>query len=274
MRVFVAIFALLATLVIPAQPASAATFVPGTAYEQGDIVTYQGSLYIAEHDNPGYVPTVSTWYWDPFVWWGQWSFTSAQFSAEFPNRLPLYTYNALLNAQSHDPAMGKVGTDTTKRREIAAFLANVSHESGALQYVRENDHGQYAHYCDASKPYGCPAGVDQYYGRGPVQISWNYNYKSTGDAIGVDLLNNPDQVATDGSIAWRTATYFWNHKTSGQPRTSHAVMVGGGGFGETIRIINGMECDGGNPAAVAHRVSLYEHFTALLGVTPGSNLSC
>ena len=39
----------------------------GTPYVTGDIVTYNGSLYIATHDNPGYDPTISTWFWSPYA---------------------------------------------------------------------------------------------------------------------------------------------------------------------------------------------------------------
>ncbi len=34
----------------------------GQWYDAGAIVNYQGSAYIAEYDNPGYIPTVSTYY--------------------------------------------------------------------------------------------------------------------------------------------------------------------------------------------------------------------
>ena len=38
----------------------------GTAYRPGNIVKFtDGRYYIAEHDNPGYDPTISTWFWDP-----------------------------------------------------------------------------------------------------------------------------------------------------------------------------------------------------------------
>jgi endoglucanase len=40
-------------------------WVQGRQYNAGDKVSYQGGYYIAEHANPGYVPTVSTWFWDP-----------------------------------------------------------------------------------------------------------------------------------------------------------------------------------------------------------------
>ena len=37
----------------------------------------------------------------------------------------------------------------------------------------------------------------------------NYNYDQAGKAIGVDLLNNPDRVAIDPIISFKTAIWFW-----------------------------------------------------------------
>lgn len=37
----------------------------GTPYEAGDLVQYQGGYYIAAHANPGYSPTISTYFWHP-----------------------------------------------------------------------------------------------------------------------------------------------------------------------------------------------------------------
>jgi chitinase len=39
----------------------------GANYHTGDIVIYKGSPYIATHDNPGYDPTISTWFWSPYA---------------------------------------------------------------------------------------------------------------------------------------------------------------------------------------------------------------
>ncbi len=44
---------------------SCSAWVEGKAYVTGNVVSYQGGYYIAEHDNPGYIPTVSTYFWDP-----------------------------------------------------------------------------------------------------------------------------------------------------------------------------------------------------------------
>ncbi|MGW2472747.1 carbohydrate-binding protein, partial [Streptomyces sp. NPDC001665] len=114
----------------------------GRAYVAGDIVKYtNGSYYKASHDNPGYDPTISTWYWDPYSCTGggtnppnngSFVVSEAQFNQMFPNRNSFYTYSGLTAALSAYPGFANTGSDTVKKQEAAAFLANVSHETGGL----------------------------------------------------------------------------------------------------------------------------------------------
>ncbi len=256
----------------------------GHNYVTGDIVRYSnGNFYIATHDNPGYDPTISTWYWSPYTCTGGTTppptggfvVSEAQFNQMFPSRNSFYTYSGLTAALSAYPGFATTGSDTVKKQEAAAFLANVSHETGGLVYIVEQNTSNYSHYCDTSQPYGCPAGQSAYYGRGPIQLSWNFNYKAAGDALGIDLLDNPNLVQTDASIAWKTGLWYWDTQTGPGTMTPHNAMVNGAGFGETIRSINGsIECNGGNPAEVQDRVNAYQNFTSILGVPTGGNLSC
>lgn len=201
--------------------------------------------------------------------------SEAQFEEMFPNRNSFYTYEGLVGALSAYPDFTNAGDEATQRREAAAFLANVSHETGGLVHIVEQDESNYPHYCDDSQPYGCPAGQDAYYGRGPVQLSWNFNYKTAGDDLGIDLLNDPWLVENDPEVAWKTALWFWNTQTGAGTMTGHSAIVDGHGFGETIRTINGsLECDGGQPEKVESRVQLFEQFSSLLDTTPGDNLRC
>ncbi|WP_446045580.1 glycoside hydrolase family 19 protein [Streptomyces olivaceus] len=201
--------------------------------------------------------------------------SEAQFNEMFPNRNPLYNYEGLKTALSAYPGFAASGDDTVKRQEAAAFLANIGHETSGLMYAVEQNTANYPSYCDAGQTYGCPAGQGAYHGRGPIQLSWNYNYKAAGDALGLDLLNNPGLVATDAAVAWKTGLWYWSTQTGPGTMTGHDAMVNRAGFGQTIRTINGtLECDGGNPAQVQSRVDSYQHFTQILGVAPGDNLSC
>lgn len=204
--------------------------------------------------------------------------TEAQFNQMFPNRNPFYTYAGLTEAFNAFPHFAATGDTTARLQEAAAFLANVTHETGGLQYIIELNQANWPLYCASSAQYPCAPGR-QYYGRGPLQLSWNYNYQNAGAAFGVDLVNNPDLVAQDAAVAWKTALWFWMTMAGAGTMTGHDAMVNGHGFGETIRSINGaLEC--GKPAdSLAYqkmqvRVTHYTNFTQLLGVGTGSNLTC
>ncbi|WP_370948396.1 chitinase [Amycolatopsis sp. cg5] len=198
-----------------------------------------------------------------------------QFNKMFPNRNGFYTYEGLVAGMKSFGKFANEGNDDTKKREAAAFLANVNHESDGLKAVREYNTANYSHYCDPGAAGGCPAGRDQYYGRGPIQLSWNYNYKAAGDSFGVDLLKKPDLVATDAAISWKTGLWFWNTQSGAGSMKPHDAMVQNKGFGQTIRSINGaLECDGKRKDQVEARVSAYRNFTKILGVDPGGNLYC
>jgi predicted chitinase len=201
--------------------------------------------------------------------------SEAQFNSMFPGRNSFYTYSGLVAAANSFPGFAKTGSDTVRKQEAAAFLANVNHETGALVFVVEQNTANYPHYCDPNQPFGCPAGQAAYYGRGPIQLSWNYNYKAAGDYLGIDLLNNPWLVQNDPSVAWKTGLWYWNSQTGPGTMTPHNAMVNSRGFGETIRSINGsLECNGRNPAQVQSRIAAYQRFVGILGTTPGGNLSC
>jgi len=260
-------------------------WVAGQFYPAGSIVKYtNGGYYRAKNENPGYDPIISTWYWEPCTCGGgttpppgsgSFPVTEAQFQQMFPNRIPFYSYAGLIDAIKKYPAFTTTGSDTVKKQEAAAFLANVNHESGGLVYVEEINQANWPLYCDRSQSYGCPAGQNAYHGRGPIQLSWNFNYKAAGDALGIDLLNNPDRVKNETSVAYQTAVWYWMTQRGPGTMTPHDAMVNSRGFGETIRSINGsLECNGGNPAQVQSRVDAYNRFASILGVSPGGNLYC
>ncbi|KAL8479349.1 hypothetical protein ACS0TY_026276 [Phlomoides rotata] len=178
-----------------------------------------------------------------------------------------YTRGTFLDALASFPQFGTVGSSDDSKREIAAFFAHVTHETGHLCYIEEIN-GPAGDYCDETNTqYPC-APNKAYYGRGPIQLSWNFNYGPAGNSIGFDGLNNPEIVATDPVISFKTALWYWM-------RFCHDQIVSGQGFGATIRAINGpLECDGGNPNTVSARVEYYTQYCNQLQVDPGNNLRC
>ncbi|XP_065010772.1 chitinase 6-like [Musa acuminata AAA Group] len=178
-----------------------------------------------------------------------------------------YTRDAFLSALGSYTSFGRVGTTDDSKREIAAFFAHVTHETGHFCYIEEID-GASKDYCDETKTqYPCVAGKG-YYGRGPIQLSWNFNYGPAGESIGFDGLGAPETVANDVVISFKTALWYWMNNC-------HSLITSGQGFGATIRAINGaLECDGKNPATVNARVGYYKDYCSQFGVDTGDNLTC
>ncbi|MEU8521937.1 glycoside hydrolase family 19 protein [Streptomyces sp. NPDC048577] len=269
-----------------AAPACVAAWNSSSVYTGGMTASYNGRNWYAkwwtQNERPG---TTDVWRDEGTCGGGGGSdpdpdpsgfvVSEAQFNRMFPGRNSFYTYSGLTAALGAYPGFAKTGSDTVKKQEAAAFLANVSHETGGLVYIVEQNTANYPHYCDTSRPYGCPAGQAAYYGRGPIQLSWNFNYKAAGDALGIDLLNNPYRVEREPAVAWKTGLWYWNTQSGPGTMTGHNAMVNGAGFGQTIRSINGsLECDGRNPAQVQSRVTKYQQFTRILGVPTAANLYC
>ncbi|CAK4638419.1 hypothetical protein LEN26_009674 [Aphanomyces euteiches] len=193
------------------------------------------------------------------------------FQQIFPNALPIYTYDNLLAMAAKYPGFANSGNSDVDRREVAAFLGQVALETGNLQYVEEINKGD---YCQPSAQYPCAAG-QRYYGRGAIQLSWNYNYKDFGSSIGQDLVSNPGLVASDANLVWLSAMWFWN--TDKWNGNIHKVVSYPGGFAKATNIINGgLECGlhSANPYSEKVRIASFVKFCQLLGVSPGDNLSC
>ncbi|MQI27744.1 hypothetical protein EI009_25945, partial [Escherichia coli] len=79
-------------------------------------------------------------------------------------------------------------------------------------------------YCTSTKDWPCSPGK-KYYGRGPIQLTHNYNYGQAGQAIGEDLINNPDLVSTNPTVSFKTAIWFWMTPQANKP-SSHDVITG------------------------------------------------
>jgi predicted chitinase len=189
----------------------------------------------------------------------------------FPDRNDFYTYQGLVEATLKYPVFAGIGTDEQRKREAAAFLANVARETGELVYIEQIAKDV---LCQPSASCPCEPGKS-YYGRGPIQISWNYNYCTAGKALNYDLRAQPELVAQNPTIAWATGLWFWMTQRGAGTTTPHSAITGGSGFGETIRSINGdVECNGKSPEGVNSRVDFYQRFCQLLGVTPGDKLTC
>jgi putative chitinase len=98
----------------------------------------------------------------------------------------------------------------TDPKRLAAFLAQIAHESGSLRYVRELADGQ---DYEGRKDLGNikPGDGPKFRGRGLIQITGRTNYTHLADAFKIDLLNKPE-ILEQPLYATLSAGWFWNER--------------------------------------------------------------
>lgn len=123
--------------------------------------------------------------------------------------------------------------------QTAYVLATACWETaGTMQPVRE------AFYLGArAGAYRDGLRYAPWYGRGFVQLTWRANYLRAGEALGVDLLADPDR-ALDPDIAARVLVQGMTGGWFTGRRLGQFVSATGRDYTEARRIINGLDCAG------------------------------
>lgn len=135
-------------------------------------------------------------------------------------------------------AMDKYQINT--RLRMAAFIAQVGHESGQLRYVRELGGDQYLSKYDtgalAARLGNTPeADGDgkKYRGRGLIQITGHDNYLACSKALfGDDRLLRTPELLEQAEWACKSAAWFWNSRNLN-------ALADSGSFEMITRRING-----------------------------------
>ncbi|MCK8685377.1 glycoside hydrolase family 19 protein [Pseudomonas umsongensis] len=109
-------------------------------------------------------------------------------------------------------AMGRFQIVGSKR--MAAFIAQIGHESGQLVYVREiwgptPAQAKYEGRRDLGN--SVPGDGLKFRGRGLIQITGRANYLACGEALGLDLINQPELLEQPKN-ACLSAAWFWATK--------------------------------------------------------------
>lgn len=158
-------------------------------------------------------------------------------------------------------AMAEAGI--TDPNEQAAFMGQMHHESGGFRTMEESFNyrspdrimevsatarNQGREAVEAAMAQGPEAVAElmyggrmgnteagdgyRYRGRGFTQLTGRDNYSAASEALGVDLVNNPD-LAADPEVAARIATWYW------QSRDGLSEAARQGDTREVTRLING-----------------------------------
>jgi putative chitinase len=161
-------------------------------------------------------------------------FTDQQLLNIFPNaRHQAGVFICALNT-----AMSHRNINTPKR--IAAFLAQIGHESGQLQYVRELGNNQYLSKYDtgtlAARLGNTPepdGDGQKYRGRGLIQITGRNNYRQCSLGLfGDERLLTLPELLEQPQWAAESAAWFWEHNGLNE-------LADRGQFNSITRRING-----------------------------------
>ena len=92
--------------------------------------------------------------------------------------------------------------------EIAAFVAQIGHESGQLKYSEEIASGK---AYEGRRDLGNTQQGDgvKFKGRGLIQITGRFNYIQLSKDLGEDFIKNPELLSTP-KYAVQSACWFWN----------------------------------------------------------------
>ena len=236
----------------------------------------------------------------------------------FPNRFDISSYNdpshtkrkkdffsfkAFLAAADSFPQFLSGDDTNIQKRELSAFLANVAYETGGgwndapggyykwgLYFTEEkNCANGCPQYSDPSKINYLPVAGQSYHGRGPLQMSWNYNYGQFSESYFHDkekLLNDPGLVTRDPVTCFASAIWFWITPQFPKP-SCHAIIINQWiptekdlaagrtpGFGSVVNVINGgIECNKGMDVS-KYRYGYYRFFCHYFKVDPGPDADC
>ncbi|MGB3127741.1 MAG: glycoside hydrolase family 19 protein [Pseudomonas sp.] len=124
--------------------------------------------------------------------------------------LPNAGRNAGVFVSALNTAMNRYAIVGTPR--VAAFIAQVGHESGQLRWVREiwgptTQQSGYEGRADLGNT--VKGDGSKYRGRGLIQITGRANNAACGEALGLDLINKPELLEQPQHAAM-SAAWFWS----------------------------------------------------------------
>lgn len=144
--------------------------------------------------------------------------------------------------------------------DVAAFLAQIGHESMRLRFTLElwgPTVAQRAYEPPSEKAAELgnthPGDGRRFCGRGLIQTTGRGNYAIAGVALDLDLLNHPELLEQPEHAAMSAALFWWNHKLT--------PLALAGDFAEITRRVNG----GTN--GLADRQALFAAAKKALGIS-------
>ncbi|OMO53572.1 Glycoside hydrolase, family 19, catalytic [Corchorus capsularis] len=190
-----------------------------------------------------------------------------------------WDYHSFITAAAlYQPhGFGTTGGKLQNMKEVAAFLGHVGSKTS----------------CGYGVATGGPLAWGLCYNKEMSPSKLNYNYGKIGEALKVDLLNHPEHIENNATLAFQTAIFQWMTPLKKGHPSAHDVFVGNWkptkndtlakrvpGFGTTMNVLYGDQvCGQGDSESMNNMISHYLHYLDLMGVGreeagPHEILSC
>lgn len=189
-----------------------------------------------------------------------------------------YTYEAFVDAASSFPSFGSTGDVATRKRELAAFLGQISEattgespdsvdaHSWGLCHINTTTIDSENH---CTSPHWLCSSGKKYTSRGPVQLTGNSNYGLAGEALGLDLINDPDLVATDAIVSFKTAIWFWMAQQHEDKPSCHDILINANSHEKASHTIESAF----GATTTRSGVEYYKRYCDMLQVSYGNSLT-
>lgn len=140
-------------------------------------------------------------------------------------------------------AAAEADTEITDIRWLAYMFATVKHECADTWHpIEEYGRGK-------GRKYGVPVTVTDsagesysnvYFGRGYVQLTWDYNYRNMGKVLSNRLLYEPS-LALDADVAYRIMSYGMRNGSFTGAKLSRFISGDSCDYVNARKIINGLD---------------------------------
>ncbi|GMN59374.1 hypothetical protein TIFTF001_028486 [Ficus carica] len=135
-----------------------------------------------------------------------------------------YSYDAFINAAASFPMVAQVISQLVRGNLLLSVLKPLKQPQRWIESLDPYAWG----YCHISTTIATDTDTMTNY---CTSTKWpcaskknNYNYGLAGEALGLDLINNPDLVATDPVVSYKTALWFWTTRHDNKPSYPDVVI--------------------------------------------------
>ncbi|OOF84633.1 hypothetical protein BKG93_06625 [Rodentibacter ratti] len=129
------------------------------------------------------------------------------------------------------------GYKSVEQMQKAGIKRAINDPAGAAKAISEGVDAQFNFMYDGRMGNNQKGDGAKYRGRGAIQITGKDNYQRIGEALGVDLINNPELLETNPTLAAKASIAWWEMRKKEDKNFLAATQ--NGDFKKVTKAVNG-----------------------------------